>query len=529
MAGDGPWNDYVNKTPPGHDEEGPWSQFKSEPRKELPTSPLKSAAYGAAQGATFGFADNAIAGAKALASKLTNPQSAGLSETYDKELEQERQNIAKAKQDNPWTYTGGNLAGTALTSMIPGIGIAKGAGLASSLGKAGVQGALVGVGEGDRDLTDLPGVAEDAAKGGAIGAGSQAAFGGLAGILGKLSPSNLSNLAEQRAVKAALGPNTAALRQAAGITMKGGNPAAVEQKISTMGRDLLDEGVISPLSKTQDIGPKLREAAQKYGAQIGDIGKQVDQAAPNAIDTKAIAKQIADYAETIPQTLNGKKIQDRLMAEAANFEEMPGLGFGQAQDFKNQFKYKPVDQDALISNQDVSNKLRQIIGKNMEDAAGKVQSSGNESAKDLLAQYQQAKAKYGTFKPASDAAGNEATKELARRFVSPSDYAMGIGGLGTAVATGSPHIAVAGLAAAAANKFARERGSSTAAVIADSLSKTLDSSPEFAKEFGQVLTSALQRGPAALTATHAILMKNPSYRQQFQGQSPNGANQGATQ
>lgn len=528
MADDGPWNDYVNKTPPGHDEEGPWSQFKADPKKELPTSPLKSAAYGAAQGATFGFADEGIAGAKALLSKLTNPQSS-FGDTYDKEVADQRNAIAKAKNDNPMTYTGGNLAGNVATSFIPGIGIAKGAGLASTLGKAGLQGALIGAGESDKSITNPEALGEDVAKGAAYGAGTQAAFGGLAGILGKFAPSNLNNFAEQRAVKAALGPNTAALRQAAGITTKGGNTQAVEQKISNMGRDLLDEGVISPLSKTQDIGPKLKEAAQKYGSQIGEVGKQVDQAVPNAIDTKNIAQQIADYAQTIPPTLNGKKIQDRLMAEAANFEEMPGMGFGAAQDFKNQFKYKPTDQDALISNQDVSNKIRQIIGQNMEDAAGKVQKSGSDSAKDLLAQYQNAKAKYGTFKPASDAAGNEATKELARRFVSPSDYAMGIGGLGTAVATGSPHVAVAGLAAAAANKFARERGSSTAASIADSLAKTLDASPEFAKEFGNVLTSAMQRGPAALTATHAILMKNPSYRQQFQGQSPNGANEGATQ
>lgn len=524
----GPWDDYVNKTPPG-EEDGPWAQFKAEPAKQSPTSPLVSAAYGAGQGATFGFADEALAGAKAAYDKFQDPnQSYG--DLYDKRVGQERQNVAMARKDNPWSYTGGAFGGSALANMIPGIGIARGASLGTTLGKTALQGALSGAGESDRSFTDPEGLAGDALKGAAIAGGTQLAFHGLGAGLEKFRPDNLEKLAEQRAVKAALGPNTAALRKAAGISMQGGNPEAIENKISTMGRNLLDEGVISPFNKTQDIGPRLREAAQKYGQQIGDIGSKVDEVAPNAIDTKALAEQLAAYAETIPQTLNGKKIQDRILAEAANFEEMPGLGFGQAQEFKNQFKYKPTDQDALISNQDVSNKIRQIIGRNMEDAAAKVEGGGSEKAKDLLAQYQNAKAKYGTFKPASDAAGNEATKELARRVISPSDYAVGLGGLGTAVATGSPHIAVAGLAAAAANKFARERGSSTAAVIADSLAKTLDSSPDFAKEFGQVITDALKRGPAALTATHLILMKNPSYRQQFQGQSQDvGPNQGETQ
>lgn len=492
-----------------------------------PQSMIASGLQGAAQGATFGFSDELLAGAKAAMDKLkegggTFAGKTPYSDYYNKRVQAEREAVQRAKEDNPGSFTTGMVGGNIATNLlIPGLGVAKGAGLGATLGKAALQGGLVGAGESvPKDQGEF---LEDIAKGAATGAATQGAFSGLAGLAGKFSPSALDKFAQERAVKAAVGPNVSNLRQAIGTTIRGAKPEDVNNRIAKMGRDILDENVLSALSKTEDLGPGLQGAAKKYGSQIGEIGQTIDKAIPNAVDPKKIASDLAEYAATIPSSVGGKRLQERVMAEAANFEEMPQLGFGQAQALKNQFKYKPVDQDALISDKDVSNKVRNIIGQNMESAAEKVQNSGDENLKDLLQRYQTAKSKYGTFKSTSDASANEATKDLMRRVVSPSDYATGIGtGAVGALATGNPATAAIGILGAAANKFARERGSSTAAVIANNVSKAMKSSPEFVQQFGQILMDAAQRGPAAMTATHLMLMKNPSYSQHFQGQLPSG-------
>lgn len=525
----GPWSQFQKA--PTEEEGAPWEDFTPQKGIDHPTSQLSSGLQGAAQGVTFGFADELLGGAKAAYDKLKEGGGTFAGKTpygdfYNKRVQEEREAVQRAKEDNPLTYTAGNVAGGFASNAIPGVGIARGAGLGTTLAKAALQGGLIGAGESvPKDQGEFLG---DIGRGAATGAATQGAFSGLAGLAGRLSPAGLDKFAEERAVKAAVGPNVSNLRQAIGTTIRGAKPEDVSKRISKMGRDILDEDVLNTFSKTQDLGPALQGAAQKYGSQIGDIGQTIDKAIPNAVDSKKIASDLAEYAATIPSSVGGKRLQDRVMAEAANFEEMPALGFGQAQALKNQFKYKPVDQDALISDKDVSNKVRSIIGKNMEDATARVSQSGDEGLKDLLQRYQTAKGKYGTFKSASDASGNEATKDLMRRVVSPSDYATGIGtGAVGALATGNPGVAAIGILGAAANKFARERGSSTAAIIANNASQAMKSSPEFAQQFGQILMDAAQRGPAAMTATHLMLMKNPSYSQQFQGQLPSGTpNQG---
>lgn len=519
-----PWEKYPAAT------EGkstkPWERYQApestEAPKEIPTSPLASAAYGAAQGATFGFGDELMGAAKSLpdfASKLgsANPF-AGTLDKYRELRDKERQNFSQAQKDNPKTYMGGMMAGSLAGSALPGIGIGAGASLGTQIGKAALQGGLTGLGESDAELENPEALAVDAAKGATIAGATQGALGGIAAGASGLKDF-LKGFAERRAIKAAIGPNTAGMRDLAGVSMRGGDPTRAKEAIQKAGRNILDEGILTPFAKTENLGPSLKEAASKYGSQIGEVGEAVDKALPNAVDPKIIAQQLAEYAESIPQTLGGKKLQDRVLAEAANFEAMPSLGFGEAQGLKNQFKYKPMDQDALINNQDVSNKIRQILSKNMEGAAEQVSKTGTDEAKDLLTKYMNAKGKYATFKKASDAVGNEQTKDLARRLASPSDYAMGATGITAGALTGNPALAVAGALAGAANKFARERGSSTAALLADSIAKKMEASPQLVKEFGQALAAAAERGPAALTATHHVLMKDPKYRAQFEGES----------
>lgn len=499
-----------------------------------PVSKLTSAAQGAAQGATFGFADEALAGAKTLFDKIkegggTFSGPSSWEDLYSKRVAKEREDVARAKEANPLSFTTGNLAGAGLTNLIPGVGIARGAGLGTTLGKAALQGGLVGAGESvPKDQGEL---LEDIGKGAALGAGAQGVFGGLAGLAGKLKPSALNKFAEERAVKAAVGPNRAALREALGIP-KNAKSEQVTSQISKVGRDLLDEGIISSLAKTEDIAPLLEESAKKYGKEIGDIGKLIDEKMPGSFNPLEIRDKILEYASTLPPGGKALPVQKKLLEEAAHYEQMantakqfnqPALGFKNIHDLKQQYPYIPQAADALFSDKDATNKLRSIFGDTMEDVAKRAEDTGGADVKDLLKRYQEAKSKYGSFIGTAKASGREQANDLVRRVVSPSDYATGIGtGAATAIATGQPAAAATGILAAAANKFSRERGSSTAAIIADTLAKKLESSPQLAQDFGQILMEAAQRGPAAMTATHLMLMKNPRYSEQFQGQLPSG-------
>lgn len=476
----------------------------------------KSMLYGAGQGATFGFADEGLAGAKAIYDKATKGGKYG--DLYKARVEQERKDLDEARRANPGSYLAGNVAGSLPTMAVPGLGIARGTGLGMSLVKAGAQGALMGAGESQNSLLEKPKqLMADVGKGAGYGVAAQGVFSAVGRGMSALGPKALKKTAEERAVKAVTGQNISALRKMTGTTLRSaGDIDAAEAGLRKVGRDILDEpGVLGAADKVENIAPRLAEARKSYGAKIGQVGSGIDKIIPKSVDTKKIANEIMDYASTIPETEGGKRLQERLMAEAANFEKMSGLGFEEAQAFKNQFMHKAVDADALISNQDATNKVRSIISKNMEDTADKMSKVG--PAKDLLSQYKQLKSKYGSFKNASDAATDRVQKNLSNRFVSPSDYGVGAAtGVAGALIGGGPQGFVIGAMGAAANKFARERGSALVARTADSIAKAMAKSPKAAQQFGQLLIDASKRGPAALAVTHTLLMKRPEYKVLFE-------------
>jgi hypothetical protein len=489
-----------------------------------------SALYGAGQGLTFGYSDEGLAAAKTLWDKLKGSDERGIGDIYKEKVGQERAALEEA-QKNPVSYYGGAVVGSLPTMAIPGLGVARGAGLGATLGKMALQGGIAASGESTANPFESPSrakeLAMDTLQGAGVGAATQGVFSGLGGVLKRLSPTALRALAEDRAVKSVTGQNISALRKMAGTTLSSaGDVEAANAGIRKIGRDVLDQGSIGALDTVEDIAPKLSTARKGYGGQIGEVGKQIDAVNPLSVDAKRISEDIANYAYSIPETEAGKKLQDKLLAEAANFEKRGRLSFGEAQDFKNQFQYKPVDADALISNKDATNKIKSIISKEMETTADTMKGAGGDQA-DLIGRYKDLKSKYGSFKGASDAATDRVQKNLTNRFISPTDYGVGIGtgavgALSSMGDDGGPdesklkYIALGALGAMG-HKFARTRGSSLAAVTADNLAKVLESSPKFVQEFGQLITDAASRGPAALATTHSLLMKsNPKYRLQIE-------------
>ena len=129
-------------------------------------SELESGARGIAQGLTMGFADEISGGAEALwEAAKGDPRTFG--ELYKQYRDESRQNFKKAQEANPGTYTTGEVAGAIGSAFIPGLNVAKGAGLAANVGKAALQGGLMGLGSSEAE--DLSGMAKDTATGAALG------------------------------------------------------------------------------------------------------------------------------------------------------------------------------------------------------------------------------------------------------------------------------------------------------------------------------------------------------------------------
>jgi hypothetical protein len=139
------------------------------------TGKLESLARGVGQGATFGFLDEIMGGLKSTFGD----------QTYEQARDEYRENDRIAQQANPVTSMVGNVGGSLASSLIPGMGLAKGASFAQELGLGAKLGALAGAGNSEADLTkgDVGGLTknalEGAAIGGVIGAGARVADSGV--------------------------------------------------------------------------------------------------------------------------------------------------------------------------------------------------------------------------------------------------------------------------------------------------------------------------------------------------------------
>lgn len=339
-------------------------------------SPGASAMAGAVQGATFGLADEAtaaIGGVKDyVQGKLGQRGDISLSDAYQSYLPHVRETYKKASEDNPVSYGTGELAG-GLTTGLGGIGTAgKGVGMAGKLAAGGALGGLQAAGYTEAPVTS-PQFYKDVGLGAGFGAVTPIAIEKTLGAAGsKLAP-YLQKKAEERAVKAATGESAAAIRKLAKTTGKKVDLDRAEENIRKTGRELLtpDEDTGKPLlgrfDRPEEIAPKAEARRKQLGSKIGAIGDEIDKADPQAISGKSIADKMIDYAATIPETEVGRRQQERILAEAANFEKMGGFNFKDAKRIKSQFAYKPQDSDLLISNQDINNKINQIVEGEIKD------------------------------------------------------------------------------------------------------------------------------------------------------------------
>lgn len=189
----GPWEKYQSSEPKSA---APWEKYKQGAPKPAANTALESGALGAAQGATFGFADELEGAARGVYDRISG-KSEDIVKAYQEARDKARGRYEKARQDNPMSYMGGEIAGGVGTAFVPGMGwanAAKGAGLATKLGKAAASGAAIGLGQGTADLTkgDVSGVLGDAAIGAGTGAATQGVLSAAGAGLRQLAPKNVA-------------------------------------------------------------------------------------------------------------------------------------------------------------------------------------------------------------------------------------------------------------------------------------------------------------------------------------------------
>lgn len=347
-------------------------------------------------------------------------------------------------------------------------------------------------------------------------------FGGK--IAGKIAKKTLSapkkmaggfkNLAEEQAVKAGLGQNKAAFRRMANVPPEGlPDPDIVMGNIRKGGRVLLDTKSVPRFSSTEGVGRKAAENFKKVGSEIGSIGKTVDTARPTgSVSGKDVADKVIQYAAKMPPTEANKILQERLLREAANFENAGMMTFDDATKWKGQFSYKPGSSDLVENSSSISRVIKQAFTDAMDDAVNAADSSG-----DLSKSYKQARSKYGPLKTTAQSSSIRQIGDLSNRFVSPSDYAAGgIGALDAAIegagmiGTGAKGGLVAGI-----NRLARNYGSAFVARGADDVYKAMKTIPNLEK-YAPVFEKAARLGERGVMAYHQLLMnKDSEYKKAF--------------
>lgn len=225
-------------------------------------SDASSALKGLGQGLTFGFGDELGAAEQAALTKLTGRGDFG--DTYLKAREESRAENEAAKSAHPLAYYPGEIAGGAVTSFLPGVGLSRGAKLGGTVLKTALAGGLAGLGNSTADLTqgDVAGAAKDTGVGTVLGGTLGAAGAGL-GRLGQRAAQGVANVDQAVARKAA---QTAAGETASARSAAGQAAQDAYRQLEHL-RDLKAMGQLTP-AEAQTASKLEQELASKAQAKL---------------------------------------------------------------------------------------------------------------------------------------------------------------------------------------------------------------------------------------------------------------------
>jgi len=259
-------------------------------------------ARGAAQGLTFGFADEITAG---LESALTD-------KTYDQAVKESRAAYELAEEESPVASLLGNIGGGLATMVVPGLGLvnaAKGAKLGELVLKGAVGGGIAGAGISEEK--DLSGVAGDAAQGAMFGAAIPLG-GKLLAPVGGLVKKGVGELADM-----------------IGLT---NYPKGLAKKIALPDVDVTGKGAMQEaITTTRQLRNEIIDFNRKYNFALDKMKKNLLE----AMDELGITFSKDTHIDTVQDMIREvnrpgvdqkflKEAQDLLAFENKFFEDLGG-------------------------------------------------------------------------------------------------------------------------------------------------------------------------------------------------------------
>ncbi len=470
--------------------------YPDDKQQEPSVSQLESGARGVAQGASFGFADEATGVLEAAKDWLANDPK-GFMANYQKHRDESRANYKAAEGANPTSYMAGQFGGALAPAILSG---------GTSIPALAAQGAAQGLGASEADLTqgDVSGAARDAAIGSAIG--------GAAGVAGEaISKIPFGKAANYVSEKLGEGAERLAAR---GLGAERGTIKKLgDQKIREAGRYALDEGITTPFASTDDMIARNAVLKKGAGEEMGQVYKTIDDAGASTFNPLDVASKVDDkiggfyrspinrgetnQLENTLESILMRGDQNLPLTEAQALKEE----LGKVANWKN--KLTVTDKERMA--RDAYGVVSEAIDQATETGAKQI---GVEGIEDTL---KNAKGLYGKSKVAEELLENKQAREQGNRLFGLSDSIIAGGSLAAAPMSGG--LSLSTVIPLAAKKGFEKYGINTGAVIADNLSNIVAKAPQLLGKFAKPLEAASARGGNSLAATHFILQQiNPEYR-----------------
>lgn len=498
-------------------------------KKNFQSSKGESFGAGGAQGLLFNFFDelygaaqHPVGAAKKVAGLLGYDTTGDKDvANYERERDTARQAFDAAREQNPGSYVAGEVTGALAGSAAPVLNVGKVASVGGRLARAGMIGGVAGAG----------GSTADSAKGllvdTGIGAGGGVAGQGIGEGIGKvisrargagttklpakpgesvtkpnvLNPiaNRLSDRAEKRAVKA----SGAMLGDFRALDNKG--------RLNETGRMLLDKKVVTPMATLKNVSDRAGKLINTEGNKILQVENALDEKFDDMLNSEVRDKLfnpqraaerlrrelVEEHAgtameEAIP--LVEKEI-NRLMARGNK-----PLNFKEARRIKKALD-KFIDHSKEQTPQkELLKQARGIINNEIENA---VEAVGEATKYPLLNKWKESKKIFGIMKDVQEMADDKLFRADANRYISPSDYGMGVGGglLGAMSGGEDSNKLERGLIygglVGGANRFGRVYGPALGAKLLDSAAKNTRRAGKLIDPMAAGVEKALRRGIGA--------------------------------
>ena len=454
--------------------------YPDDKQQEPSVSQLESGARGVAQGASFGFADEATGVLEAAKDWLANDPK-GFMANYQKHRDESRANYKAAEGANPTSYMAGQFGGALAPAILSG---------GTSIPALAAQGAAQGLGASEADLTqgDVSGAARDAAIGSAIG--------GAAGVAGKaISKIPFGKAASYVSDK--LGDAAEKLAEKA----TGATGRQAEKFEEKAGRELLDRGLVKFGDSPEVIASRIGKASDEAGTAIQQALEELDAKGVTA-SVENVASAIEGRIRELSETPGNEKIINQLTAELDN---LYGRGQSSLPISKGEIAKRNYQGQTNYSSPEAEKKASAQLASAFRE---EVEASALNADPALAGKFTEGKKTYGLLAPVKEAAEKRAAQLNQSPFGGLLDATAGLYGLSDPDSfSGKAALAIAG------RRFITPRIASSGAVIADNLSDIVAKAPQLLGKFAKPLEEASARGGNSLAATHFILQQiNPEYR-----------------